>query len=220
MTLLLPPTTSQADFYNIVKYKLVDDYIRPIPFPSGQNQRTIIVMPGPSSAGHAHVYGPGLKYSFASRSGLGTYFWIDTFDKYENPRLTGGDQWNVAMVAPDKGSVYFARVTNIGNGSYYVGYNITVSGECAPTPSHTGNSNGLPVFGKMCAGACTLKCAAHCAPYREVLSLGNAQGLCGSRVLRRRKDCPPPRHNVAGKRPASMSRGLDEEEADRGDKGH
>jgi len=122
------PGVYDIEFYNLRKWKNVDDHIHQVPFPAGQFHRTIVVQPGPTSAGHSHAYGPGLAFAFASRSGLGSYFWIDAYDRYGNPRLTGGDQWNVAMVAPDKGSVKFGRVTNMGNGTYFVGYNITVSG--------------------------------------------------------------------------------------------
>lgn len=83
------PGVYQAEFYNIVKYKEVDEVIRPIPFTAGQFARTVIVMPGPTSAGHSHAHGPGLDFAFASRSGLGSYFWIDSYDRFENPRLTG-----------------------------------------------------------------------------------------------------------------------------------
>jgi hypothetical protein len=121
------PGVYQVDFFNLVKIQIEDEKVRAVPFPAGQAQRTIIVVPGPTSAGHSHAYGPGLNYSFGSRAGLGNYFWIDSYDEYRNPRLSGGDQWNVAMVAADKGTVVYARVTNLGNGSYYVGYNITVS---------------------------------------------------------------------------------------------
>ena len=98
------------------------------PFPSGNNQRSIVILPGPTSPGNSFAYGPGLDYGFTTRAGVHTFFWVDALDGYGNPRLVGGDQIVVVFIAESQNRVLLADVSNFGNGSYLVGYNITVSG--------------------------------------------------------------------------------------------
>jgi hypothetical protein len=161
------PGIYQVDFFNLIKYEKIDTKVRAVPFPVGQAQRTIIVVPGPTSAGHSHVHGPGLNYAFGSRAGLGNYFWIDSYDEHRNPRLSGGDQWTVTMVAADKGNVVYGRVTNLGNGTYYVGYNITISGRYTvsvtlqDTPSEIacfGGATTVPLIGGVTLKGGELQC--------------------------------------------------------------
>lgn len=59
---------------------------------------TVIVYPGPTSAENSVAYGIGL----AARGGAGactagdsSAFFIRAFDKFDNPRLSGGDGWQV-----------------------------------------------------------------------------------------------------------------------------
>lgn len=87
--------------------------------------------------------------------------------------MAGGDQWNVAMVAPDKGSAYFARVTNVGNGSYYVGFNITVSGRYTVSITLKDDPDALECFN----GSTTV-------PLLGTTSLQNGEKRCHAGTMR------------------------------------
>ena len=123
------PGVYEVNFFKLQK-QLRDNFMQAIQFPSssGDNQRTIVIVPGPTSPGNSLAYGPGLEYGYTTRAGSIAYFWIDSLDKYGNPRLVGGDQYIIILIAESQNSVILGDVTNLGNGSYLVGYNITASG--------------------------------------------------------------------------------------------
>jgi hypothetical protein len=122
------PGVYVARFFKLQKQLRVDTFMQAIPFPLGNDQRSVVIMPGITSPDKSVAYGSGLDYGFTTRAGDVAHFWIDSLDSYGNPRLVGGDQYLVILVAQSRNSSVLADVTNLGNGSYLVGYNITVSG--------------------------------------------------------------------------------------------
>ena len=122
------PGVYQVNFFLLYKQRRVDQYIQKVPLPEGSATRTIAIMPDRTAPSLSLAHGPGLNYAFATRAGKGGFFWIDSLDQFSNPRLAGGDQYVVVMVSQDARSTRLADVTNLGNGSYLVGYNITASG--------------------------------------------------------------------------------------------
>lgn len=122
------PGIYQVNFFELRKDKFFDKLVQAVPFPKGMEHRTAVVMPGRTSPGHSKAFGPGLAYFQTTRSGIGVPFQIDSYDEYDNLRLVGGDQYIVALVHEHQEGQSYAEVSNIGNGSYYVVYNVTLSG--------------------------------------------------------------------------------------------
>lgn len=104
---------------------------------------TVVVYPGQTSAENSVAYGTGL----AARGGAGactagdtSAFYIRSFDKFGNPRLSGGDSWKVsfsedvrstgkgAHEGDSTGACLSVQIANLGNGTYEVNYQATCSG--------------------------------------------------------------------------------------------
>ena len=122
------PGIYQVNFFEMRKDMYMDKMVQAIPFPEGMNHRTAVVMPGRTSPGHSKAYGKGLSYFQTTRAGIGVAFRIDSFDASDNLRLVGGDQYIVALVHIDQVGQSYGEVSNLGNGSYDVVYNVTLSG--------------------------------------------------------------------------------------------
>ena len=152
------PGIYQANFFEMRKDRYFGDYAEPVPFPPGMEHRTVVVMPGRTSPGHSKAFGPGLAYYQTTRTGIGVPFRIDSYDQYDNLRLVGGDTFVVALVHEHMDGQTYAQVSNNGNGSYYVVYNVTLSGRY--TVSIT-----LPSLPQLCD-----------KPRRVLLSPPNAKG--------------------------------------------
>eukprot|EP00960_Hanusia_phi_P077356 768681-Hanusia_phi.AAC.10 len=122
------PGFYDINFYNLQIRQGVDTYMRAVPFPNGYNTRTAIIIPDRTSPGHSIAHGPGLAYSSTTRAGITAYFHIDSYDVYNNPRLSGGDQYIVALVHTSSDAYFLASIMNSGNGSYIAQYTVTMSG--------------------------------------------------------------------------------------------
>ena len=122
------PGIYRVNFFELRKDLYQDDYVKAVPFPPGMEHRTAVVMPGRTSPANSKALGDGLAYYRTTRTGVGVSFRIESYDKFDNLRLSGGDQYVVALVHEHRDNYEYAAVSNLGNGSYNVVYNVTLSG--------------------------------------------------------------------------------------------
>jgi hypothetical protein len=122
------PGIYRINFFELRKDRYFDNYMQAVPFPDGAEHRTAVVMPGKTSAPHSKAFGMGLDYYSTTRTGIGVTFRIDSYDTFDNLRLSGGDQYIVTLVHEQKEAYSYGEVSNLGNGSYHVSYNVTLSG--------------------------------------------------------------------------------------------
>ena len=95
-----------VNFFKLQKRIQIDKYMQSLPFPSGNYQRSVVIVPGPTYPGVSVAYGSGLDYGFTTRAGVVAYFWVDSLDQYGNPRLVGGDQFLVILVAQSQNEIW------------------------------------------------------------------------------------------------------------------
>ena len=122
------PGIYQVNFFEMRKDMYFDKMVQAVPFPEGMQHRSAVIMPGRTSPGHSKAYGQGLAYLQTTRAGIGVSFRIDSFDVFDNLRLAGGDQYIVALVHLNQAGQSYGEVSNLGNGTYHVVYNVTLSG--------------------------------------------------------------------------------------------
>jgi len=122
------PGIYQVNFFEMRKDRYFDKFVQAIPFPQAQSHRQAVIMPAKTSPGNSRAYGQGLAYYQTTRTGVGASFMIDSLDRFDNLRLTGGDQYIVALVHQHQEGYKYAEVSNLGNGSYFVVFNVTLSG--------------------------------------------------------------------------------------------
>ena len=138
------PGIYHGNFFEMRKDRFNDKFAKAVPFPEKNAFRTAVVMPGRTSPAHSKAYGPGLTYLHATRTGIGVHFHIDTYDEYNNLRLTGGDKFIATLVHEQQEGQTYGAISNLYNGTYYVVYNVTLSGRYALSVT-------LPSSPKLCA---------------------------------------------------------------------